>query len=117
MSVFNPTTGNVTGFKTGFVRGYEAALANKRDNEVFDSYEQAVIYAATEVISREGQIISVVANDRANLYLVTPEILGELTVAETNYPIHIKEIGTITEEEVRRIANEAVDENLSWGEF
>ena len=117
MAVYNPTTGNVTGFKTGFIRGYEAAMTEKRDNEVFSTYEDAIIYAATEVLVREGQIVSVVTKNSADLYLITPEVLGICTIAGVNYPIHIKGIGTVTEEEARRIAKEAAVSIFSWGMF
>lgn len=74
--------------------------------EVYNSYNAAVEYAATNPVAYEGQIITVTENGITTVYVITPENLGTVEVTRTvgegdeaveetvSYEVHIKEVGT-----------------------
>lgn len=84
--------------------GNKMGLSNTitRDNgipldasSIYDSYESAVIYAATKAIAYEGQIIAVTENGDTTVYVITPASQGELVVGDKTYNVYIKKVGVV----------------------
>jgi hypothetical protein len=69
--------------------------------EVYDSYDKAVEYAATNPVAYEGQVISVTENGKTTVYVITPTVFGTHTVGEGDdavvYNNYLAEVGSKTE--------------------
>ena len=50
--------------------------------EVYDSYDKAVEYAATNPVAYEGQLITVTENGDTTVYVITPAVQGTHVVGE-----------------------------------
>lgn len=66
---------------------------------VFDSFNKAVIFAATNAVAYEGQTIAVTENGDTILYVISPKLQGKVTITEgetsTEYDNYLKEVGTV----------------------
>lgn len=67
--------------------------------EVYNSYDKAVEYAATNPVAYEGQLITVTENGDTTVYVITPAVQGKYTVGEgeaaVEYDVNIKKVGTV----------------------
>ena len=67
--------------------------------EVYDSYDKAVEYAATNPVAYEGQLITVTENGDTTVYVITPAVQGTHIVGEgdeaVTYNVNIKKVGTV----------------------
>ena len=67
--------------------------------EVYDSYDKAVEYAATNPVAYEGQLITVTENGDTTVYVITPAVQGTHVVGEgeaaVTYDVNIKKVGTV----------------------
>jgi len=71
--------------------------------EVYDSFDKAVVYAATNPVAYEGQLITVTENGDTTVYVITPSEQGTHKViekvdnvdTEVEYSIYIKKVGTV----------------------
>lgn len=96
------TTGNSMSFGNAMLRGNGIPLDI---TEVYDSYDKAVKYAATNAVAYEGQILAVTENGDTTAYIITPKVQGTHSITEvdpkteeevtTEYNVCIKPIGVI----------------------
>jgi len=67
--------------------------------EVYDSYDKAVEYAATNPVAYEGQLITVTEAGDTTVYVITPAVQGTHVVGEgeeaVTYNVNIKKVGTV----------------------
>lgn len=90
--------------KAGNIMDWTNALQRKMGvpvdiTEVYNSYNEAVKYAATDPVAYESQIVGVTENGDSTAYIITPKKQGEITIGEGDdavvYDVHIKPIGVI----------------------
>ena len=90
------TTGNSMSFGNTMLRGNGIPLDI---TEVYDKYDEAVKYAATNAVAYEGQIVAVTENGDTTAYIITPAVQGKHSVTvegtTTEYDVYIKPIGVI----------------------
>ena len=86
-------TGNKMDWTNAMIRGNGIPLDIY---SVFDSYEDAVIFAATNAVAYEGQVLAVTENGDTTVYVITPALQGKITIDEVETNIYLKEVGTAT---------------------
>ena len=90
------TTGNSMSFGNTMLRGNGIPLDI---TEVYDKFDNAVIYAATNAVAYEGQIVAVTENGDTTAYIITPAVQGKHSVTvegtTTEYDVYLKPIGVI----------------------
>lgn len=86
-------TGNKMDWTNAMIRGNGIPLDIY---SVFDSYEDAVIFAATNAVAYEGQVLAVTENGDTTVYVITPALQGKITIDETETDIYLKEVGKAT---------------------
>lgn len=64
-------------------------------SSIYNSFEEAVIYAAQSPIAYEGQPISVTENGNSTLYVITPTSQGTISINENTFENYLKEVGSI----------------------
>lgn len=67
-------------------------------SSIQETYEKAVIYAATNTTAYEGQIIAVTEGESTKdttVYVITPKKQGTITISGTDYDIYIKKVGVV----------------------
>lgn len=89
-------TGNKMDFTNTMIRGNGIPLDIY---SVFDSFNKAVIFAATNAVAYEGQTIAVTENGDTILYVISPKSQGKVTITDgetsTEYDNYLKEVGTV----------------------
>jgi hypothetical protein len=90
-SVF--TIGNKMDFTNTIIRGNGIPLDIY---SVFDSYNKAVIFAASNAVAYEGEILAVTENGDTTVYVITPAKQGTIIIDENEVDIYLKEVGTAT---------------------
>ena len=90
-SVF--TTGNKMDWTNAMIRGNGIPLDYY---SVFDSYNNAVVYAANNPVAYEGQVLAVTENGDTIVYVVTPASQGTVTIDDTEVTVYLKEVGKAT---------------------
>lgn len=69
-------------------------------SELYNSYDKAVVYAASNPVAYEGQVITVIENNDATVYVITPNSQGAHTIADGDdageYQVYLKEVGSAT---------------------
>ena len=99
------TTGNSMSFGNTMLRGNGIPLDI---TEVYDSFDKAVIYAATNAVAYEGQILAVTENGDTTAYIITPANQGKHSVGEgeeaVEYDVFLKPIGVIPTGDGKTIA-------------
>ena len=101
--------GNFMSFSNTMYRGNAIPLDI---TSVYDNYNAAVLYAATNPVAYEGQVLTVTSNDDTIAYVVTPKSQGKVVIEDTEYDIYIKPIGTIDENAVTNIINDILDPSV-----
>ena len=86
-------TGNKMDWTNAMIRGNGIPLDIY---SVFDSYEDAVIFAATNAVAYEGQVLAVTENGDTIVYVITPALQGKITIDEVETNIYLKEVGKAT---------------------
>lgn len=100
--------------KAGNIMDWTNALQRKMGvpvdiTEVYNSYNEAVKYAAENPVAYQGQIITVTENDDTTAYVITPAIQGQLTIEEVEYNVYLKPIGSTDIDEI----NELIDQEFN----
>lgn len=101
--------GNYMSFSNTMYRGNAIPLDI---TSVYDNYNSAVIYAATNPVAYEGQVLTITSNDDTIAYVITPKSQGKITIEDTEYDIYIKPIGTLDENAVTNIINDILDPSV-----
>ena len=69
-------------------------------SELYNSYDKAVVYAASNPVAYEGQVITVIENNDATVYVITPNSQGAHTITDGDdageYQVYLKEVGSAT---------------------
>lgn len=86
------TTGNSMSFGNSMLRGNGIPLDI---TEVYDSFDKAILYAATNAVAYEGQILAVTENGDTDVYVITPASQGTKVIEEVETTIYLKKVGTI----------------------
>ena len=86
-------TGNKMDWTNAMIRGNGIPLDIY---SVFDSYEDAVIFAATNAVAYEGQVLAVTENGDTTVYVITPALQGIVVIDEVETNIYLKEVGKAT---------------------
>lgn len=94
--------------KAGNIMDWTNALQRKMGvpvdiTEVYNSYNEAVKYAADNPVAYQGQIITVTENGDTTAYVITPAVQGQLTVEEVEYNIYLKPIGSTDIDEINEL--------------
>ena len=86
-------TGNKMDWTNAMIRGNGIPLDIY---SVFDSYNDAVIFAATNAVAYEGQVLAVTENGDTTVYVITPALQGTIFIDEVETNIYLKEVGKAT---------------------
>lgn len=93
-------TGNKMDWTNAMIRGNGIPLDIY---SVFDEYNKAVKFAATNAVAYEGQILAVTENGDTTVYVITPAKQGTITIDETSVDVYLKEVGSATSGDNRTI--------------
>ena len=86
-------TGNKMDWTNAMIRGNGIPLDIY---SVFDEYNEAVKFAATNAVAYEGQVLAVTENGDTTVYVITPAKQGTIVIDEVETDIYLKEVGSAT---------------------
>ena len=86
-------TGNKMDWTNAMIRGNGIPLDIY---SVFDSYNNAVAFAANNAVAYEGEILAVTENGDTTVYVITPASQGTVLIDEVETNIYLKEVGSAT---------------------
>ena len=86
-------TGNKMDWTNAMIRGNGIPLDIY---SVFDSYNKAVTFAATNAVAYEGQVLAVTENGDTTVYVITPAKQSTATIDDKEIDIFLKEVGKAT---------------------
>ena len=86
-------TGNKMDWTNAMIRGNGIPLDIY---SVFDEYNKAVEFAATNAVAYEGQVLAVTENGDTTVYVITPAKQGTVIIDESTVDIYLKEVGKAT---------------------
>ena len=86
-------TGNKMDWTNAMIRGNGIPLDIY---SVFDEYNKAVEFAATNAVAYEGQVLAVTENGDTTVYVITPAKQGTVIIDESTVDIYLKEVGKST---------------------
>ena len=86
-------TGNKMDWTNAMIRGNGIPLDIY---SVFDEYNEAVKFAATNAVAYEGQVLAVTENGDTTVYVITPAKQGTVVIDEVETDIYLKEVGSAT---------------------
>ena len=86
-------TGNKMDWTNAMIRGNGIPLDIY---SVFDTYNKAVEFAATNAVAYEGQVLAVTENGDTTVYVITPAKQGTVTIGESTVDVYLKEVGKAT---------------------
>ena len=111
-SVF--VTGNKMDFTNTIIRGNGIPLDIY---SVFESYNSAVTFAATNAVAYEGEILAVTENGDTTVYVITPAKQGTVVINEVETDVYLKEVGKSTEGDNKTIVlNDGILSLKDFGE-
>lgn len=93
-------TGNKMDWTNAMIRGNGIPLDIY---SVFDEYNKAVKFAATNAVAYEGQVLAVTENGDTTVYVITPAKQGTIIIDETSVDVYLKEVGSATSGDNRTI--------------
>lgn len=87
------TKGNKMDFGNSIIRGNGVPLDI---TSVYDSFDSAVIYAATNPVAYEGQLVAVTENNETIVYVISPASQEKKTIGEVEYDVYLARVGSVT---------------------
>ena len=87
------TKGNKMDFGNSIIRGNGVPLDI---TSVYDSFDSAVIYAATNPVAYEGQLVAVTENNETIVYVISPAVQEKKTIDEVEYNVYLARVGSVT---------------------
>ena len=87
------TKGNKMDFGNSIIRGNGVPLDI---TSVYDSFDKAIIYAATDPVAYEGQLVAVTENNETIVYVISPAVQDTKTIEEVEYNVYLARVGSVT---------------------
>ena len=87
------TKGNKMDFGNSIIRGNGVPLDI---TSVYDSFDKAVVYAATNPVAYEGQLVAVTENNETIVYVISPASQDKKIIDEVEYDIYLTRVGSVT---------------------
>ena len=87
------TKGNKMDFGNSIIRGNGVPLDI---TSVYDSFDSAVVYAATNPVAYEGQVVAVTENNETIVYVISPVSQEKKKIDEVEYDVYLARVGSVT---------------------
>ena len=87
------TKGNKMDFGNSIIRGNGVPLDI---TSVYDSFDSAVVYAATNPVAYEGQVVAVTENNETIVYVISPVSQEKKMIDEVEYDVYLARVGSVT---------------------
>lgn len=87
------TKGNKMDFGNSIIRGNGVPLDI---TSVYDSFDSAVVYAATNPVAYEGQVVAVTESNETIVYVISPVSQEKKMIDEVEYDVYLARVGSVT---------------------